>query len=141
KDGGPAHDDAQHIGGPPGPQHRPGGYALGAAGGTVVRTAVLVKRSGLDAEVLSRRLDLRPRLILDGDTVATTLGFEAGLGLARNQDLGRALNERSRLHPLEEGSDLLIEVGGRQESCGIEADHQRPVGEDSLARTGETGAR
>src|SRR5262245_39796423 len=99
-------------------------YGVRNTGGCVLRA---------DAQILRGRLDLRPRLVLDGNAVAAALGLEPRLRLAGDEDLRRALRERCRLHPLEQRAHLLVEVGGRQESREVEADHQRAVGEDALA--------
>src|SRR4029077_21103614 len=75
-----------------------------------------------DPQLRRGRLDLAPRLILDGDAARAALGLEACLRLAGDQGLGRARGERRRPHPAEERGHLPVEVGQRQETLPVEAD-------------------
>jgi len=98
------------------------------------------RRKLTNAELGRDALDLVPGFVFHGDAVPTPLGFEARLGLARDEDLLRALSERRRLDPAEERGDLRVEFGQWHEAGHVEADHERAVGEESGTGTGRAGA-
>src|SRR6266851_1593321 len=98
------------------------------------------RRKLTNSELGRDALDLVPGFVFHGDAVPTPLGFEARLGLARDEDLLRALSERRRLDPAEERGDLRVEFGKWHEARHVEADHERAVGEEAGAGAGRARA-
>src|SRR5262245_10133931 len=107
----------------------------------IASISFIVTTSSIDADLGGAGLDLPPRLVVDGYAAGAALARDALLGLARDQDLLGAAGQRRRPYEAEERGDLRVEIAGRQEAAGIDADHQDAVAHRPLVGTRGPRAR
>src|SRR5262245_9103443 len=99
----------------------------------IASISFIVTTSSIDADLGGAGFDLPPRLVVDGHAAGAALARDALLGLARDQDLLGATGQRRRPHEAEERRHLRVEIAGRQEAPGIDADHQDAVADGPLS--------
>src|SRR2546425_11622490 len=113
----------------------------GSVTSKIASISFIVTTSSIDAHLDGALPDLPPGLVVDGNAAGAPLARRARLGLARDQDLLGTGGQRCRAHEAEEGTDLRVEIRGRQKPSGIDAQHQDAVGHRPLALARRARAR
>src|SRR5207244_1176669 len=88
-----------------------------------------------------QRLDLPPRLLIDGDALTQPALLLSKLYLTRHQDLSEARRGRRGAHVLHQATDVPQELLHREEALDVDGRKEDRVAQASRLRLAAAGAR